>query len=190
MKDKCPYLPQKYLDFLKGFRFKPEELVKVTFTTMQEEFSKRAELEELCQASRGEEFGSVTIDVRGKWVDTILYEIPLLVLVSEGYFKFANTDWTHDGQEEKAKEKGRRLLQNECLFSEFGTRRRRSYYTQELVLKGLVEAQEEYEKEHPGGKGKLTGTSNVHFAHRYDLDFCLWIEASFGVAANELVNQI
>lgn len=44
----------------------------------------------------------MTIDVRGKWVDTILYEIPLLVLVSECYFRFANTDWNHDGQEEKA----------------------------------------------------------------------------------------
>lgn len=170
LKDKCPYLPSKYLDFLHSFHFKPAEQVAAKFTPVQiNELSKRAELEELCQASKDEEFGDVEISVQGKWLDTILYEIPLLVLVSECYFKFGNTDWTHDGQEKKAKEKGRRLLESGCLFSEFGTRRRRSYHTQDLVLKGLVAAQEEFSKQHPDGPGKFTGTSNVHFAHRCGL---------------------
>lgn len=57
LKEKCPYLPEKYLNFLKDFRFKPQEQVVVKFTEMKE-LSKRAELEELCQVERGEVFVS------------------------------------------------------------------------------------------------------------------------------------
>lgn len=46
--------------------------------------------------------GDTKIDIKGKWVDTILYEIPLLVLISEAFFKFSNTDWSNEGQEEQA----------------------------------------------------------------------------------------
>ena len=98
-------------------------------------------------------------------MDTILYEIPLLALVSEAYFKFCDTDWTHAGQAEKAFEKGATLLEAGCIFSEFGTRRRRDYQTQDLVLQGLRRA--EAEAAQKGWKGKLTGTSNVHFAMKH-----------------------
>jgi nicotinate phosphoribosyltransferase len=100
-------------------------------------------------------------------VDTILYEIPLLALVSEAYFKFCDTDWSYAGQVEQAFEKGVKLLEEGCIFSEFGTRRRRDYHTQDLVLQGLRRA--EAEATQKGWKGKLTGTSNVHFAMKHDL---------------------
>lgn len=111
--------------------------------------------------------GAFSIDTEGLWVDTILYEIPLLALVSEAYFKFCDTDWTYAGQVEKASEKGEKLLQEGCIFSEFGTRRRRDYHTQGLVLQGLRRA--EAEATQKGWKGKLTGTSNVHFAMKFGL---------------------
>jgi len=53
------------------------------------------------------------------------------------------------------------------VFSEFGSRRRRDYHTHELVLKGLVQASEEGDKN--GWPGKLSGTSNVHFAMRFGI---------------------
>ncbi|KAF8253989.1 nicotinate phosphoribosyltransferase [Wilcoxina mikolae CBS 423.85] len=165
--EKCPYLPPAYIAYLTKFRFRPDEQLVLTFTPPED------------GVPEDQEFGDLKIDVQGKWVETILYEIPLLVLVSECYFRFSNTDWDYTGQEEKAYNKGIQLLNNGCVFSEFGTRRRRSYHTQELVLRGLIRAQEAYSQQNPGGgKGALSGTSNVHFAHRFNL-------APIGTVAHE-----
>ncbi len=57
---------------------------------------------------------------------------------------------------EQAYEKAVALLRAGCQFSEFGTRRRRSYRVQDLVVATLIRA----DNENPG-KGKLVGTSNV-----------------------------
>jgi nicotinate phosphoribosyltransferase len=113
------------------------------------------------------DLGDIELSITGKWLETILYEIPLLALISETYFKFMNQDWTYAGQVDKAKRKGTELLENGCIVSEFGTRRRRDYHTQDLVLQGLRQAQEE--ASHNGWPGKLSGTSNVHFAMTHGL---------------------
>ena len=52
--------------------------------------------------------------------------------------------------------KGKALLEASCVFSEFGTRRRRSYYIQDLVVKTLIQAARDMP-----GKGTFAGTSNV-----------------------------
>lgn len=111
--------------------------------------------------------GDLHLEIKGTWLDTILYEIPLLALTSEAYFRFCDTDWTFRNQEEKAQSKGAQLLQHGCLFSEFGTRRRRDYHTQDLVLQGLIRAAREGTVQ--GWKGTLNGTSNVHFAMKYGI---------------------
>jgi nicotinate phosphoribosyltransferase len=78
-----------------------------------------------------------------------------------------NRDWSYAGQVEKAKLKGTELLENGCIISEFGSRRRRDYHTQDLVLQGLRQAQDD--ANHNGWSGKLSGTSNVHFAMKHEL---------------------
>lgn len=60
------------------------------------------------------------------------------------------------GITDHAYEKGIKLLEAGCVFSEYGTRRRRSYHTHDLIVGQLVRAQ----NDRPG-KGKLSGTSNV-----------------------------
>lgn len=60
---------------------------------------------------------------------------------------------------DRAYEKGIKLLEAGCVFSEYGTRRRRSYYTHDLIVGQLVRAQ----KDRPG-RGNLYGTSNVSSA--------------------------
>jgi nicotinate phosphoribosyltransferase len=113
------------------------------------------------------EYGDLHIAVKGLWIETIVYEIPLLALTSEAYFKFCNRDWNYDCQEEKAWRKCCTLLEQGCLVSEFGSRRRRDYRTQDLVVKGLCRASKQAGE--AGWKGKLTGTSNVHFAMKYGI---------------------
>jgi nicotinate phosphoribosyltransferase len=68
---------------------------------------------------------------------------------------------------ERAFGKAVSLIQHGCKFSEFGTRRRRDYHTQDLVMEGLCRAAGNMANE--GWKGRLLGTSNVHFAHKYGI---------------------
>lgn len=144
----CPFLGEAYLEFLSAFRLRPAEQVELTFEAV---------------GDTGE-YGDLKIVTRGTWLDTILYEIPLLALTSEAYFKFVDTDWDYEGQEEKAYQKGVKLFEAGCLVSEFGTRRRRDLKTQDLVVGGLVRAANE-----EGRPGKLTGTSNVFLAMKYGI---------------------
>ncbi len=78
-----------------------------------------------------------------------------------------DTDWDYEGQEEKAYEKGVRLLEAGCVVSEFGTRRRRDYHTQALVFRGLVRANRDGGAR--GLPGSISGTSNVHLAMRFGI---------------------
>ena len=111
------------------------------------------------------DLGDIHFEIGGLWLNTILYEIPLLALTSEAYFRFCDKDWSHEAQEEKAYAKGTTLMEHGCVFSEFGTRRRRDYHTQDLVVQGLTRAARTSSEQ--GWKGKLSGTSNVHFAMKY-----------------------
>jgi nicotinate phosphoribosyltransferase len=135
------------LDYLQRFRLRPAEQVHVKFNQVD-----------------GSIYGDLDITVTGLWVETMLYEIPLLALTSEAYFKFVDKDWDHSSQEEQAYHKGERLLSAGCVVSEFGSRRRRDFHTQDLVIKGLVRASKENDF-----SGTLSGTSNVYFAMKHGI---------------------
>lgn len=151
----CKYLTPDYLNFLKEFRLSPRSQVAITFESIEKDTGSDNDL------------GDISIKIKGTWVDTILYEIPLLALTSEAYFRFMDTDWNYAGQEELAFKKGLQLIEAGCVTSEFGTRRRRDYHTQALVFRGLVQANKEGEKR--GLPGKISGTSNVHLAMRFNI---------------------
>ena len=150
----CPYFNHSYLQFLSTFQLHPSEQVRVTFVPHQD-------------TGGPDDVGDIHFDIAGLWLETILYEIPLLALTSEAYFKFCDTDWTYEGQNQKAYRKASELLKNGCVFSEFGTRRRRDYHTHELVMQGLIVGAEDGKRR--GWPGKLSGTSNVHFAQKFGI---------------------
>ena len=139
---------------MESFRLRPSEQIDLIFTPQTD-------------AGSDDDIGDVELHTTGLWVETILYEIPLLALTSEAYFKFCDRDWNYDNQVERAREKGLKLLEQGCLVSEFGSRRRRDYHTQELVVEGLLQAQQ-YGDTH-SYTGKITGTSNVHFAMKFGI---------------------
>ncbi|KAF2141014.1 uncharacterized protein K452DRAFT_229409 [Aplosporella prunicola CBS 121167] len=154
LRNNCVYLNEAYIHYLSTFKLYPRKQIKLTFQPENDTGS-------------DEDLGDLDIHTEGLWVETILYEIPLLALVSEAYFKFCDRDWSYEGQVEKARDKALKLLENGCIFSEFGSRRRRDYHTQDLVLKGIMLASKDAEAK--GLKGKISGTSNVHFAMKYGI---------------------
>ena len=130
----CPYLSPAYLDFLQGYRYDSSE-VKIT-----------------------QNGTDVEVSVEGYWYRTILWEVPILCLISELYYKL--TDAKRISNQEVTKRTSDKVdLYNrlDVTVAEFGTRRRHSYEVQDEVVKELT-----------NHKGKsFVGTSNVHFAHKY-----------------------
>ena len=139
--ESCPYLGKGYVSYLKNFRFRPHQ-VKI-------------------DVKNGFE-----LTIKGPWLETILFEVPLMAIISELYYQTQeSTDYNSkvilEEQRKKAWEKIDALTKNGCNFADFGTRRRRSYRIQKL----LIETFERYKN----SQSTFSGTSNVHFARIYGL---------------------
>lgn len=110
----------------------------------------------------------LTIETKGTWLNTSQYEIPTLAIVNEVYFTMKyNIDSLEDMMLAHTRTKIDEVLcpNHECHilyntpFSEFGTRRRLSRKSQELMIKLFKNAKI------PG----FIGTSNVYLAMKYGL---------------------
>lgn len=42
--------------------------------------------------------GTVEIEIMGPWIETILWEVPLMACLSESYFQVVDTEWNYDNQ--------------------------------------------------------------------------------------------
>lgn len=155
MRRRCNYIPEWFLSYLKGFRY-DSSWVKVWQDEEQH----------------------LHIEFEGCWSDTILLEVKVLAIVSELYYIVTGEDKSFDYQDyyARAAEKGRRLIEAGCSFSDFGTRRRASFAAQDCVVRAMKECGAK-------GKGKFVGTSNVYFAMKYDL-------TPTGTMAHELICAI
>ena len=107
----------------------------------------------------------LSIETKGTWLNTSMYEIPTLAIVNEVYFRMAY-DYDHlmDSFRERLDAKVAKLEAGEydlAAFSEFGMRRRLSGEAQDLAVKRLKEANL--------GNSVFVGTSNVYLAKKYGI---------------------
>ena len=107
----------------------------------------------------------LSIETRGTWLNTSMYEIPVLAIVNEVYFRMAyDYDQLMESFRRRLTEKIRKLETGEYnigSFSEFGMRRRLSAEAQALAVRSL--------SEHQYPDSAFVGTSNVYLAKKYNL---------------------
>lgn len=148
MKNNLSFLPIAFRQYLAAYRFNPNQ-VHVSLLPN----------------------GELKITIHGKWRDTILWEVPLMAIISEVYFKYMDTDWTMDGQVELAIDKAKKLSDAGCFFADFGSRRRRNFETQDIVV-----------REMKNFKG-FVGTSNPFLAMKYGIK-------ALGTCAHEAIGAV
>ncbi|MDK9686904.1 nicotinate phosphoribosyltransferase [Vreelandella aquamarina] len=132
----CPYLDPTYLDFLAGFRYDPSEV------TIEQQGSE------------------LSVVMEGPWYRTILWEVPLMALISELWYHLRGVSVSEDDEaliEQRTREKIELYRQHGLKIAEFGTRRRFSFAVHDRVVKAL---------RHYGGEA-FSGTSNVLLAMRH-----------------------
>lgn len=137
--------PKSYCEHLRNFRYNPDQ-VRIRITEDEQ----------------------LDLVIEGPWKDILLWEVPLLALISEAYFEAVDTEWNLDlnGYYILTLNKASELLEMGACFEEFGTRRRRSYPVQDIVIRAIRSASVGMQD---ASKGQFQGTSNLHFAHRYGL---------------------
>jgi nicotinate phosphoribosyltransferase len=129
-----PYLGQTYIEYLRNYRFDPSEI------------------------TAGLIDGNLELSINGTWERTILWEVPLMALISELYFRHCDTNWTftQDQHDKLAQKAG--ILKDCDSFADFGTRRRRSFEMQDLVVSSFKKS-----------SSNFLGTSNVYLAYKYNV---------------------
>ena len=143
MTSHCPWLPLWYFNFLRGYTFNPKEV----------SIEQDAE-------------GRLSIAVQGKWFSTIMWEMPLLSIISELIHTLKGEMETYnlEAERNKVKAKTEKFLQAGIILGDMGTRRRFSFDHQEMVIKTMAEVYNSQD-----WPGKFTGTSNVLLAMKYNL---------------------
>lgn len=147
---------ERELDYLRGLRF-----IKSDFVDFLGLFQLNTKYITIERSEK--ENGGIEIVVKGPWLHTILFEIPVLAIVNEIYFH--NTQPIPDYAE------GRRRLREKIALvrddpemegvhiADYGTRRRFSRLWHEEVLLTLKDEL----------KDKFAGTSNVMYAAKHNL---------------------
>ncbi len=127
------FLDDVYISFLSAFRYDPSEIGII---------------------QNGED---LDIDFEGLWHNAILWEVPIMSLVSELYFKMTGEEINDRPTREKNNsDKGKFFYGHNMKLADFGSRRRYSYDNQFEVCSDM--------KKIFGSEKFFVGTSNVKIA--------------------------
>ena len=114
----------------------------------------------------------ISIEAKGPWFLTSYYEIPVLSIVNEVYFKMSSSHEEYlklqIEQFKRLEDKLNKLRTGEyklSTFSDFGTRRRFSCSTHYEIVKKIAEAQQRQEF----AESTFIGTSNVMLAKEFNV---------------------
>lgn len=111
----------------------------------------------------GEHDEQLEITIRGPWLHTIPFEVPLLAIVSELYTRHRHPDFDFEDARRRLKKKigqvGELDRPDEFVFADFGTRRRFSRAWHDEVVETLA-------REIPAS---FRGTSNIRLARELEL---------------------
>jgi len=133
------FLSPIYIDFLAGYRYDSSE---VTINQIPGT-------------------GKLEITIEGYWYRTILWEVPLLAMISELYYQMKYLNYCNRNTREKINlEKAKFFKDNGIKVADFGTRRRFSFNNQWEVLKDFTQS---------NYREFLVGTSNVYFAMNFGI---------------------
>ena len=121
----------------------------------------------------------LVIYAKGEWLDTSMYEIPILAIVNEVYFAFKyGAGALNEEFKKRALEKADKLNGGKYrlgYFSEFGMRRRYSGEMQDWVVGEFAHGF--------SSENTFVGTSNVYLAKKYGIK-------PVGTMAHELIQTI
>lgn len=126
------HFSDEYLKWLSDYQFDPNELII------------------------NQENGTLSIKIKGSWIRTIMWEVPLLATISELYYKLSKST-PIDEWKRKIVRKSKNLSNNGCNWIDFGTRRRFSFDVQNQVVDTM---------KHFSG---FLGTSNMFLAFKHNV---------------------
>ena len=136
LQQKCSFFSPTYIDFLAGYRYDSSEVGII------------------------QNGGDLEISIDGYWYRQILWEVPLMAIISELYFKMTEQDaWGKHERDKNNAEKQKTFRLNSLHYADFGTRRRYSYDIQQEFISSQVGI----------GSNTFVGTSNVALALEYDI---------------------
>lgn len=138
LKQACPFLTPVFIDFFKGYRYDPSE-VQIHLGPYSPE-------------------NNLMLMIEGPWYRTIMWEVKLMAIISELYFRTIGAEYPQSEAEAIIIQKLANLSRGTSSYADFGTRRRFSKDHHDSVV-----------RINSTNSHQFAGTSNMMLAMKYEV---------------------